>query len=93
MINFSATLDYQSFGKPALHWAIIANSLEAAQLLLSRGTNPNIKDDHGFPPLSFVRSREAVELLLKGGADSSCKDSGGISMRMSIRDPLVRELL
>ena len=63
-------------GTTALHWAVRADDLETAKLLLSAGANPNAANRYGVPPLSLAAensnapdSKTMVESLLKAGAD------------------------
>ena len=52
-----------------LFWAVIRNDLQAVEILLSFGANPNIVDDWGRTPLYFARSTEICKALLKAGLD------------------------
>ena len=52
-------------GRTALHIAADKSQYDAVEFLLSKGANPNIKDDHGNPPLKFaVKDLKLTKLLI-----------------------------
>ncbi|WP_371222854.1 ankyrin repeat domain-containing protein [Orientia tsutsugamushi] len=64
----------------ALHYAIRANHLEVASLLLTYGADPNAQDMHGLTPFhsAFWEGRlEFIKLLLKNGANPNLADNHG----------------
>jgi ankyrin repeat protein len=79
-----------------LHWA---KSTEMAELLISKGADPNAKDKSGFSPIDYVATRDEVgsnaallDTLLKHGA--SVADPRALLKRTSrAMLPLVRERL
>ena len=50
-----------------LCWAVIRNDLQAVEILLAFGANPNIVDDWGRTPLYFARNTGICKALLKAG--------------------------
>ncbi|GAB9471442.1 Tkl protein kinase [Globisporangium polare] len=62
--------------------ATIVDSVDAVQLLLARGADPNIPDDQGNTPLLVASERghfATVAALLDEGADYCCVDNEGQS--------------
>ncbi len=57
--------------------------MDVVKLLLSKGANPNDKDNHGRSPIiwaSFGGHVSVVELLLSKGANPIDKDNNGMIM-------------
>ncbi|EAY05716.1 hypothetical protein TVAG_100390 [Trichomonas vaginalis G3] len=64
-------------GITLLHYAVLFNSKELAELLISKGVNVNKKDKDGRTALYYAESteqNELIELLMSNGADVSSKD-------------------
>ena len=68
----------------ALHGAALGNMIELVELLLSRGADPNAKDEDGRTPLHRLHatraktdSVEVIDLLLDGGAAIDAVDHAG----------------
>ncbi|XP_058795048.1 putative ankyrin repeat protein RF_0381 [Phymastichus coffea] len=57
------------FGRTALHFSVMRQSLTSIQFLLDRGANPNCPDEFGNPPLFYAKDEECVQRLLSHGAD------------------------
>ena len=58
-------------GTTALHWAVRANDLDAAQRLLRAGANPDAANRYGVTPLSLAAenaSAPLIQALLQAGA-------------------------
>ena len=73
--------DLEASGDPAdarpLHMAAMHGHPEIASFLISRGANPNSRDDWGRTPLmvaATVGTVEVVDTLLSGGANPTIKD-------------------
>jgi ankyrin repeat protein len=61
-------------GTTALHWAVRANDLDAAQRLLRAGANPDAANRYGVTPLSLAAENASAPLLqtlLEAGAHPS----------------------
>jgi ankyrin repeat protein len=59
-------------GTTALDWAVRADDLETARLLLAAGANPSVANRYGVRPLSIAATNAnaaMIETLLKAGAD------------------------
>lgn len=76
-----AGADLEANGDPAgahpLHMAAMHGHPEIARFLMSRGANPDSRDDWGRTPLMVAATAGAVEVadtLLSGGADPRVKD-------------------
>ncbi len=74
-------LDKQDdLGRTPLHWATEESQLDAAELLLEKGANPNIKASTGATPLHLASDSELMDmaaLLTKHGADLDAVDENG----------------
>jgi ankyrin repeat protein len=60
-----------------LHWALQEGRLEAAQLLLERGADPNALDGSGRTPFGWALQEgrlDIVQLLLKRGENVDIRD-------------------
>jgi ankyrin len=58
-------------GTTALHWAVRANDLDAAQRLLKAGANPDAANRYGITPLSLAAENSSaplIQALLQAGA-------------------------
>jgi uncharacterized protein len=83
-------------GATALHWAVYADQLEAAQLLLAAGAEPTRKSRYGVAPLylAAVNGNPAmIESLLKAGADARAFGPNGETMLMTAARTGVPETL
>ena len=64
-------------GMTALHWAVRANDVPTAQLLMRAGANVKAASRYGITPLiagrAERRSRRSPTLLLKAGADANAR--------------------
>ena len=63
-------------GFTPLHYAVINDHKEIAELLIAAGANVNAKDAHDWIPLNQavdLGHKEIVELLIAGGADVNAK--------------------
>jgi ankyrin len=61
-------------GTTALHWAVRANDLDAAQRLLKAGANPDAANRYGITPLSLAAENSSaplIQALLQAGAQPS----------------------
>jgi ankyrin repeat protein len=59
-------------GRTPLHYAALANDIDALSRLLSEGADPNVPDRDGFTALHFAAQQEAVaaaRALLAAGAE------------------------
>ncbi|MEM9539410.1 MAG: ankyrin repeat domain-containing protein [Cyanobacteria bacterium P01_E01_bin.42] len=68
------TLD-SVYRQTPLFGAIIHDNRECAQLLLSYGANPHIKDKHSRTPLFFVKSLAMLLLLKQYGVDLNSSEN------------------
>lgn len=71
-------------GMTLLGNAVLANRLNAAQLLISRGADVNHVDQYGLTPLQIAASIDfgdarMIELLKKAGAQSDKRDRNGLT--------------
>src|ERR1051325_9433713 len=61
-------------GTTALHWAVRADDLETADLLIRAGANASAKNREGVMPMQLAAtngSAAMIEKLLKAGADAN----------------------
>ena len=72
-----ATIVRDRNGRTPLHIAALYGNLRIAGLLLSRGANPNIKDDAGNTPLHLARNLDITNQLLRHGADVTRVNDAG----------------
>lgn len=69
-----------------LHWASAAGNLEVVALLLERGSDMNLGDEHGSTPLFYALERgqgdqkDLIELYLKHGYDLKQTNARGESL-------------
>lgn len=71
-----------STGQTALHYAVIGNRLDIAQMLLTYNANPNQQDGRGDSPLHLAVERNLpymVALLASQGGDTNLKNNDGWS--------------
>ena len=64
-------------GSTALHWAIQANDVDMAELLLSAGARVSVANRFGATPMFLATTNgnaAMIELLLKAGADRQCRN-------------------
>ncbi|KAJ9546143.1 hypothetical protein OSB04_025850 [Centaurea solstitialis] len=69
-----------SEGRTPLHWAVDRGHIEAAELLLNRNADVNLKDNEGQTALHYaaVCERESIaEMLVKRNAAKDIKDDDG----------------
>ncbi|MFT4546117.1 MAG: ankyrin repeat protein [Verrucomicrobiales bacterium] len=87
----------QRENKTALHLAVISREVETVKFLIKKGSNVNMNDTKGRPPLLYVvpngyRSREQNEqefvkveqllhIFIAAGADPNTKGDGGRTLR------------
>lgn len=68
-------------GEAALHWAVLRDRLEVAELLLAHGAGTEVRESYGRTPLLLVaRETGSVKMarrLLDGGADVNARDRFG----------------
>ena len=67
-------------GRTPLHYAALANDIDAVRKLLTEGTNPNAADGRGFTPLHFAAQEGALAaagILLAAGAQVDAASSYG----------------
>jgi uncharacterized protein len=73
-------------GTTALHWAVRANDLETAQLLLTSGARANVANRYGVTPLWLAAANGSavlVEALLNAGADANTSMPQGETVLMA----------
>ena len=61
-------------GATALHWAVRADDLETAEMLVRAGAKVDIRNRYGVTPLQLASANGSdamVEMLLKNGADAN----------------------
>lgn len=61
-------------GATALHWAVQADDLETADMLVRAGAKVDVKNRYGVTPLQLASANGSgamVEMLLKNGADAN----------------------
>jgi ankyrin repeat protein len=83
-------------GATALHWAVYADQLEAAQLLLAAGADPTRKSRYGVAPLYLAAvngNLAMIESLLNAGADARSFGPNGETMLMTAARTGVPETL
>ena len=66
----------------ALHWAVIADHVDAVKTLLAAGADVNAVDRFGYTPLLYASTidfgdAETATMLLAAGANPNVKDKGG----------------
>lgn len=76
-IQLGLDINHQNFfGKTALHYI---ESIEAAQLLLDHGADPNMVDYNNRPPLFDVNDPALAIFLVDHGADAKFQDKDGLT--------------
>ena len=73
-------------GTTALHWAVRADQLEIARLLVASGANANAANRYGLTPLSLAAGNAnaaMVKLLLDAGADAKATIRQGETVLMA----------
>jgi ankyrin repeat protein len=63
------------FGCTPLHWAVLAESPEVADFLISNGAELNAKDSQNLTPLMAARGASVLELLISKGVDIHGQDA------------------
>jgi ankyrin repeat protein len=77
--SFKKDIVPKGLGTP-LHYASHGDSIEVAELLLAKGTSPNVKNSTGESPLLLAAAAgniEVVRLMLASGADVDAGDKRG----------------
>jgi uncharacterized protein len=72
-------------GTTALHWAVRADDLPTAQLLLRAGAKPNVANRYGVTPISLAAvngNAAMIGALLKAGADADTTLAEGETVLM-----------
>ncbi|MBV8730012.1 MAG: ankyrin repeat domain-containing protein, partial [Acidobacteriia bacterium] len=67
-------------GTTALHWAVRADDMEIAGMLLGAGANPNAADRYGVSALNLAilnNHQPMIRALLKAGANPNLAGEGG----------------
>ena len=81
----------------ALAIAIGRNNVDAVQLLLQHGANPNRPENDGISPLNEAvknrRETRIISMLLDKGADPNAQDSNGRPPLFNTSDPEIGRLL
>ena len=92
VLDRGAALDARArtkFKNTPLQAALLAGQLATARLLLERGTDPLVRQAHGFTPLheaAFHGRRDLVDLLLAAGAElDSRADDGRTALTEAVR--------
>lgn len=76
-IQLGLDINHQNFfGKTALHYA---ESIEAAQLLIEHGADPNLVDYNNRPPLFDVNDPGLAVFLIDHGANAKFQDKDGLT--------------
>src|SRR5579885_1858969 len=80
----------QNDGSTALHWAVRANDLEMAQLLLAAGARVSTANASGATPMLLATmngNARMIDLLLKAGADpnAALSASGDTPLMLAAR--------
>ena len=73
-------------GTTALHWAVRADELDIARLLVGAGANANAANRYGLTPLSLAAANAnaaMVKLLLEAGADAKATIRQGETILMA----------
>jgi len=73
-------------GTTALHWAVRADDVDIARLLVSAGANANASNRYGVTPLSLAAANAnaaTVRLLLDAGADAKATLRDGETILMA----------
>ena len=73
-------------GTTALHWAVRADDVDTARLLVGAGANANAANRYGVTPLSLAAANAnaaMVELLLDAGADANATLRDGETILMA----------
>lgn len=52
-------------GFTALHYAVLADSMQVVKLLLEHGANPCLENDSGFKPIDYAAEGSHMKTLLK----------------------------
>ena len=81
-------------GRTPLHIAIRNDQEEIAELLISAGSNINIKDNEGCRPINYAfNSPGLLKLLIDAGADVNVRDNEGKSLLSKATEGKCMELL
>lgn len=79
-------------GETVLFSAVENNMGMVTEKLLELGANPNIKNNHGHPPLAYVQNAHSVRALLKHGADIRLLQVSELDL-LEFEPPIAREML
>ena len=89
-------IDGKENGQSALHYAVLYDQLEMAELLIRHGARVNQKDVNGQTVLHYAArkgDREMIESLRQAGAQSSFKDKKGRTPGDLAPDEVVKALV
>ncbi|PJZ68110.1 hypothetical protein CH373_17995 [Leptospira perolatii] len=74
--------DEETGSTPLIHAVLRTESKDLLSFLLSKGADPNLKDNNGFGPLHHCLNDaklESFQFLLEKGADPNLQDKDGVT--------------
>lgn len=71
--------------KTPLHWAVSADNIEGAKILIDNGAGVNVEDSYGNPPITEAESEKMRSILIANGAKDVPKKESTIKF---LRFPL-----